>query len=141
MTTHAYIEALKLQLSNVGENPLPVVDGPEMFSQNSQSERSYISVHETDMEPDNFNSPKRFDARINVVVTVSVEKAPHDKLNRHIERARGVLDDVYSAIGRTRIDGFQVMRNGWSREESPSASRVIYKIECTIEAVEYEPCQ
>jgi hypothetical protein len=142
MNLQSYISDIKTALSNVGDDPLPVVDGPVGFALNSQGKISqFICVSETEIGYERYNGERTYSGPIGIVIEIHVEKAAHDNLNRHLTRARNAFDDVWRAISGVTIAHYPLIREGGSRTETDDPSAVTYRITCVLETTEYESCQ
>jgi hypothetical protein len=141
MTLDDYIQAIKTHLSGVGNDPLPVVDGPLEFAKNSQGIVSqFVCVAETEIPYQRYNTEKVFSSNTGILIQIHVEKgATRD--NAHLTRARNAFDAIWRSIGGYTVNGFSLIREGGRRLKIDDASMVEYEISCILEITEYEQCQ
>ena len=108
MSLTSYIATIKKSL---GSFTVPVREGPldRFIAVHANSYREVILVSDEDgitSEPD--DSLERPAVVYPFVVDVYVVKAPIDKDDEAIIRAREIFDDVFPALHGLEIDGFQV---------------------------------
>ena len=134
MSLQAYITDIKTQLSGLGENPAPVIDGPVEFALNSYSEREFICVSETSIGYEPSDSLTAYKYPIDLEISIYVERAPTERTSNHLTRARVIYDDVWQKLGMMKSGGFQIVRTDSERVETDDASSVVFVIRATLTA-------
>jgi hypothetical protein len=77
--------------------------------------------------------------KINLEIGIHVERAPvTTDTTEHLDRARGLFDDVWAALGAMKSGAFPIVRIDAEREQTDDASAVDYIIRAYLDTKQKE---